>query len=258
MHTTAESQLIKLLSYNIQVGINSVRPHHYVTRGLRHILPSKDRFSNLDEIAQTVSGYDFVALQELDAGSYRTGFVDMTQYLATKAEYPHCYHQLNRNLGKVAQHGNGFLSAYKPQQILEHKLPGTVPGRGGLEVHLGNAEQPLVLIQLHLALGRHSRGQQLDYISELVNRYQYVIVMGDFNSEPQSKEMDKLFCETSLKMPQKDLKTFPSWRPEKHIDHILVTEGIEIIDCRVLSEVNSDHLPVAMDVLVPQQVIGTI
>jgi endonuclease/exonuclease/phosphatase family metal-dependent hydrolase len=48
-----------------------------------------------------------------------------------------------------------------------------------------------------------------------------------------------------------ELKTFPSWRPMRNLDHILVSPGIGIETARVLDYPMSDHLPVSMHVRLP-------
>ncbi len=245
---------LRLLSYNIQVGIASIRPHHYVTRSWRHLLPAATRFDTLDRIARFLRDYDIVALQELDAGSHRTGFIDLTKYLADRAGFPFWYHQLNRDLGPLAQHGNGLLTRYRPTEVVQHKLPGVIPGRGGLVARFGTADNPLMVMLIHLALGRRARDRQLEYICDLVNRYEHVIVMGDMNTAPNSPEMNKLFCTTNLREPEEALHTFPSWRPNRSIDHILVTPGIEVNRCHVLTHAFSDHLPIAMEVNLPEAI----
>lgn len=244
-------QKLRLLSYNVQVGIASVRPHHYVTRSWRHVLPAAQRFDTLDRIARVLHEYDIVALQELDAGSHRTGWVDLTAYLADRAGFPFWHHQLNRDLGPLAQHGNGLLSRFHPAVVEEHKLPGLIPGRGGLMARFGPADHSLVVLLIHLALGRRARQRQIDYLCEVVAAYEHVIVMGDMNTAPDSPEMARLFRNTTLREPTEVLHTFPSWRPNRSIDHILVTPGIEVARCRVLNHSFSDHLPIAMEVNLP-------
>lgn len=246
---------LRLLSYNIQVGIASTRPHHYVTRSWRHLLPASKRFETLDQIAQCISDYDIVALQELDAGSHRTGFIDLTEYLADRAGFPFWYHQLNRDLGRWAQHGNGLLSRYRPSEVIEHKLPGVIPGRGGLVARFGRNDNPLIILLVHLALGRRARERQLEYICDLVNAHEHVIVMGDWNTGAGSPEMAKVFNTTRLREPEEVLHTFPSWRPNRSIDHILVTPGIEVSRCHVLHHTFSDHLPIAMEVKLPEGIM---
>lgn len=247
-----EGRLLRLLSYNVQVGINSSRPLHYLTNAWKHLLPARCRFTNLNRIAELLKGYDIVALQELDAGSHRTRFINMTEYLAASAEFPFWYHQVNRNLGAMAQHGNGLLSRLRPVEVHEHRLPGRIPGRGGIVARFGNREHELAVILIHLALGKRARLSQLDFIAERINEHRHVILMGDMNCEPDSKEMQRLVNCTQLREPTQLASTFPSWQPHRNIDHILVTSGLIVENCRVIKHAYSDHLPVAMDIRLPE------
>jgi len=252
--STAGGHRLRLLSYNIQVGISSSRPHHYVTNSWKHLLRSRCRFDNLDRVAHLVSGYDIVALQEADAGSRRTGYVNLTEYIAERAGFPFWHHQLNRNLGRIAQHGSGLLSRYAPSEVIEHRLPGLIPGRGMLMARYGDRKHPLVVILIHLALSRRARLQQLAYVADVVAQYEHVVVMGDMNCKPCSPEMGYLFRQTRLREPVEELHTFPSWRPNHNIDHILVTPSLEVNRCHVVNHALSDHLPIAMEVAIPEQV----
>lgn len=247
----AAGQRLRLLSYNIQVGIMSVSPHHYLTKSWKHVFPASRRFETLDHIANVLKAHDIVGLQELDAGSHRTNYIDLTEYLANKAHYPFWYHQLNRNLGRIAQHGNGLLSRFHPTEVREHKLPGIIPGRGGLCARFGHGEHSLVVIMLHLALSTRARMRQLSYVAELVNTHRHVVVMGDMNCAPNSPEMSMLFRTTHLREPLEELHTFPSWRPERNIDHILVSSELEVVHCSVLNHAHSDHLPISMEIQLP-------
>ena len=76
---------LKLLSFNIQTGVDTQDFHEYVTKSWKHLLPLKERISNLNRIADLVQSYDIVGLQEVDSGSLRTGFLDQTEYLAHRA-----------------------------------------------------------------------------------------------------------------------------------------------------------------------------
>lgn len=246
---------LKLLSYNIQVGIATHRPHHYVTRSWRHLLPHGRHFHNLDLIADVVKDYDIVGLQEVDAGSLRSSFVNQTEYLAEQGKFKYWYHQMNRNIGHIARHSNGLLSQFGPEEIIEHKLPGRVPGRGAILARFGNAGEPLVVVLLHLALSARARMQQLMYIGEVVSDYKHVVVMGDMNCQPHSAEMAALLEKTGLTAPVADLVTYPSWKPNRKLDHILVSDSIEVKEVRVLTEaMYSDHLPISMEVSIPGKV----
>jgi len=245
---------LRILSYNIQVGITTLRPHHYLTHSWKHVLPHTQRLGNLDRIAHLVSEFDVVALQEVDAGSLRSNYINQTEYLAERAGFPFWYHQVNRNLGHLAQHSNGLLSRYRPSEVSELRLPGLIPGRGAILARFGQSTESLAVFIMHLALSRRARLRQLGYLSELVNRYPHAILMGDMNCRPGSREMDVLFERTRLREPHEEVLTFPSWRPQFHIDHILVTPGLGVHEVRALNHAYSDHLPIAMEIELPDTV----
>ena len=134
------TNILKLLSFNIQVGINTEHFRHYLTRSWQHILPYPNRIATLDRIAGILPEYDLVSLQEADGGSLRSNFINQTEYLAMKGHFPFWYHQLNRNLGKLAQHSNGLLSRYRPLSLENHKLPGLIPGRGAIVARFGTGK----------------------------------------------------------------------------------------------------------------------
>ncbi len=247
------SHRLRLLSYNIQTGIVSDRYRHYFTHSWKHLLPFSKRWTNLDRISQSLRGFDIVGLQEVDSGSLRTGFINQTKYLAERGGFPFWHFQTTRRLGKLAQHSNGLLSRVFPRECLDYKLPG-LPGRGALVARFGSVEEPLVLFILHLSLGQRSRKRQMRYLADLVNGYHHVVVMGDLNCEPNSPEMNLLLDQTELRRPPGVLTTFPSWRPRKDLDHILVTPHIEVERTYLPHWTFSDHLPVAMEIALPSSV----
>ena len=244
---------LSLLSFNIQTGVDTQDFHEYVTKSWKHLLPLKERISNLNRIADLVQSYDLVGLQEVDSGSLRTGFLDQTEYLAHRARFPFWYRQVNRSLGKIAQHSNGVLSRVRPHAVDEHKLPG-LRGRGAMLVELPTNREPILVCIMHLALGKRARRLQLGYISELVKEYSQLVVMGDFNCGTDSRELQELVDSTHLKLPIEDLKTFPSWRPNRKFDHILISDSLKLQKTHVLEHTHSDHLPICVEVELPRGV----
>ncbi len=251
---TASGTRLKLLSYNIQVGIATHRPRHYLTKSWRHILPHSERFSNLDHIANQLRDYDIVGLQEVDAGSLRSNFINLTEYLAEKAGFPFWHHRINRRLGKFAQHATGILSRIRPAKVAEQRLPGLIPGRGFTAALYGHGDESLVVFNIHLALSRRVRFEQLSYLADLINQYPHVVLMGDMNCQPDSPELRYLFRRTRLNEPLDQFHTFPSWQPNRNIDHILVTPELEVHRAQVLKHSFSDHLPISMELSVPDTV----
>lgn len=243
----------RLLSYNIQCGIRTSTFRHYVTGGWKHLLPHSDRLRTLAAIADQVRGYDFVAVQETDAGSLRTGFVGQTEYLARRGSYPWWTERTNRRLGPFAQHAIGALSRATPTAATPLALPGRVPGRGALMLRFGQDPAALVVVALHLALGRNTRRRQLDFVADLIGDMRYAVVMGDFNCPHGAPEMQRFFARTRLVEPVERVNTWPAWRPLRNFDHILVTPGLEVESLSVLETSQSDHLPVALEIRVPSE-----
>lgn len=246
---------LRILSYNLQVGIKTSRPSQYITGSWKHLIPHSQRLTNIDDAVAILGPYDIVGLQETDAGSLRSNYINLTEYLADRAGYPHWYHQVNRNLGHIAQHSNGLISRPRPYEIENIRLPGLIPGRQAILAKYGNEKETLAVFVLHLALGKRARMRQLAMISEQVNHYEHAIVMGDLNCKASSNEMRHLFKQTRLHEPIEELQTFPSWRPEHHIDHILVTSELEVIKAKALKHVCSDHLPIMMEVKLPETLV---
>ena len=242
---------LRLLSYNIQAGIATTRYRHYLTHSWRHVLPCPKRLDNLDRIAALLASFDIVGLQETDGGSLRSGFVNLTEYLALQARFPWWYDQTNRNLGKLAQHSLGILSRYVPNDIAELRFPGRIPGRGALSVRFGVGSDALLVVIAHLALGRRARLRQLGYLAEVIQHARHVVLMGDLNCDANSLEMNWLLARTHLCEPAPGLHTFPSWRPQRRLDYILVSPTLTVRDVQAINLPISDHLPIAMEVELP-------
>jgi endonuclease/exonuclease/phosphatase family metal-dependent hydrolase len=242
---------LRLLSFNIQAGIESRRYRDYVANSWKHLIPHGERQRNLTSIGALLRGFDLVGLQEVDAGSLRSAYIDQSQYLAQQAGYPYWLSQVNRELGLLARHSNGLLSRFKPGSIIEHKLPG-LPGRGAMVVEFPtSAGEPFAVCVLHLALGRRAQRRQLEYLVEIARHYRMIVLMGDFNCGCGSRMLRAAIAAAGLRGLDCELKTFPSWRPERNLDHILVSPELRIRGARVLDYALSDHLPISMEVALP-------
>lgn len=242
---------VRLLSFNIQAGIESRRYRDYVANSWKHLIPHDGRQRNLLSIGTQLQGFDVVGLQEVDSGSIRSAYIDQTQYLAQQAGYPYWLSQINRELGQFARHSNGLLSRIKPQRMTEHKLPG-LPGRGAMVVEFPtNMDEPFAVCVLHLALGRRAQRRQLEYLIEIAREFSMIVLMGDFNCGCDSRMLRAAIAAGGLRGLDCELKTFPSWRPQRNLDHILVSSLLKISSARVLDYALSDHLPISMEVELP-------
>lgn len=245
---------LNLISFNIQVGIQTAGYHHYLTRSWQHMLPHKQRVPTLDRIADILQHFDIAALQEADGGSWRSGFINQVEHLAQQANFPHWYQQTNRDIKPIAKHSNGLLSRLEPSQVEYHKLPGLLPGRGAMVMRLGTTD-PIVIIVLHLALGTKTQAEQLAYIHSLVADARHVIIMGDLNNHAEHLLTKTPLADINFQSVDPLLHTFPSWQPRSGLDHILVSESLQVNKVAVLNAPISDHLPIAMQIELPKGII---
>ncbi|EAN8120528.1 endonuclease/exonuclease/phosphatase family protein [Pseudomonas putida] len=244
-----EDGRLRLLSFNIQVGISTERYRHYLTRSWQHLLPHNGRAGNLQKIGDLLADFDLVALQEADGGSLRSGYVNQVEHLAQLGAFPYWYQQLNRNLGRFAQHSNGVLSRLKPQHLEDHPLPGPA-GRGAILVRFGEGDDALIVVMMHLALGAKTRARQLAYVRELIGGYRHQVLMGDMNTHATDLLEHSPLRDLGLVAPQVEA-TFPSWRPQRCLDHILLSPSLTLERVEVLAQPISDHLPVAVEIRLP-------
>lgn len=243
---------IRLISFNIQVGNSVGRYLHYLTRSWQHLLPHSNRIDNMDRIADVLSHFDIVALQEADGGSLRSGFVNQVKYLAEKGRFNFWHQQLNRDFGLLAQHGNGVLSRIVPMSVDNHVLPSLIPGRGAMFIeYQTNTDDPLMVVMMHLSLSQRAQMNQLAYVKERVESYKHVVVMGDLNCHADRLVESSPLKDSDLLLATDGISTFPSWAPQRGLDHILISDSLRTHAIDVLDHPISDHLPVAIDVSLP-------
>lgn len=249
--TTSGSGVLRVLSCNILAGASVQRYREYFTRSWGAVLPGKYKLGNLDHLARSIAQFDVVGLQEADAGSIRSGFLNQTRYLAETSGMPYWSHQPNRKVSSVSHTANGLISRNAPNEVLDYPLPGRLGGRGVLLARYGEGREALTVAVAHLSLGTQSRARQIDFIAELLQDSPNAVMMGDLNTPPDSPELRNLFARTALAPPVHPAPTFPSWHPQRAIDHILVTSGITIERLWTLPAAFSDHLPLAAELRLP-------
>lgn len=250
--TDAPLTRLRLLSCNILAGGSMGRYSDYVTQSWKQVLPMRGKRGNLDRFAELLADFDLVGLQEADAGSLRSGFLNQTQYLAEAAGFPYWSHQPNRKISQFAASSNGLLTRMEPTEVLDYPLPSRIPGRGALWVRFGEDENALIVVIAHLSLSVAARKKQIEFLGELIGDYANVVLMGDLNCTARSTEMRSLFRHTSLAPPaETSPATFPSWEPTRAIDHIIVSSGMRIENLWTLAHPVSDHLPLAADIRLP-------
>lgn len=252
--TAAAERHLRLLSCNILAGASVQRYSEYVTRSLSAVLPGRSKMDNLDRLAEVLAQFDVIGLQEADAGSLRSGFLNQTRYLAETSGLPFWSHQPNRAMAKLAHSANGLISRLEPHSVMDYPLPSRIPGRGALLAQFGEGDNALAVMIAHLSLSAQARARQLGFIAELLQDFPHAVLMGDLNAEPDSAEMKHLFAKSTLQPPAQSTPTFPSWKPSRALDHILTSPAITLEKTWALPQAFSDHLPLAAEIRLPATV----
>ena len=115
-------------------------------------------------------------------------------------------------------------------------------------MRLPYAGDELVVVMLHLSLGRQSRQRQLAYVAEQVAHERQVIIMGDMNTPMTQLLNDSPLKVLDLQASHQICPTYPAWEPALALDHVLVSSNLVINDYQVLNCRVSDHLPIAVEV----------
>ena len=234
---------MKLLTWNIQAAIATARYSDYLTRAHRQVFHTASKTSTLETIAETIRAADMVCLQEVDLGGRRAGFRCQANAIAEQSGHDHLVIQENRVIRGISRHGNAILSRYPLSKVKDLKLPGRVPGRGCL-IATVNAETRFDVACVHLSLGKKDQAMQLEFLARHLPRNGRWVVMGDFNCGVHGSAIEGFLERMRARFDQPALPTYPSWRPQRSYDHILVGRAMTLSHYQPGPEICSDHLNV--------------
>lgn len=241
------SRPIKALSWNMQAGMGTRRLSDYALRFHENILPA-GKSLRLAQASQKLASFDLVGLQECDLGSWRTGNAHQGRLLAANAFTHHAFHT-TRRISKVAGSGLALLSKFPLVDSQGHALPSRLPGRGALSARVDLPGGQVRVLVVHFSLGWRDQMKQWDWVRRWVDGSPLPsLVMGDFNVGPGCPLFDSVvegWGEPFLAPP-----TFPSWRPSRALDHILV-QGVKASAPEVFDPGVSDHLGMARKIWLP-------
>jgi endonuclease/exonuclease/phosphatase family metal-dependent hydrolase len=194
---------------------------------------------------------DLVALQEVDFGLRRTGYVNQARWLADRLGL----HAIAGGTRRQGRYGNALLTRWPATFVMNHNL--TVwpqPGRACLEVHLGMPKGTLRCYVTHFGLLPQERTVQVErLIDEIITDdagHGHAILMGDFNTVPRSRVSGRLrsrFTDAFDSVGNGRSATFHARLPSVRFDYIYTGTRLTPQSCHVAanpwSERGSDHLP---------------
>lgn len=235
---------VTVMSYNIHHGVGM------------------DDQLNLHRIADVIrdSGAEIVALQEVDRFyGDRSEYKDQAAELAALLGYYYAY-GANLDLGpeegrvKNRQYGTAILSKH-PILRYENKMLSSLEDepRGVLHAVIDLRDVHVDVYNTHLGLDTTSRTVQVQKMMRLTASAQGPkLVMGDFNAEPDSPELQLLLHSglfVNSFQGMRDAYTFPFSRPPEIIDYILTSPTVLHSNQRVIRSDASDHQPIAADLI---------
>ncbi|HET8761121.1 MAG TPA: endonuclease/exonuclease/phosphatase family protein [Nitrospiria bacterium] len=194
---------------------------------------------------------DLVALQEVDFGLRRTGYVNQARWLGDRLGL----HAIAGGTRRQGRYGNALLTRWPATFVMNHNL--TVwpqPGRACLEVHLDTPKGTLRCYVTHLGLLPQERTVQVTrLIEEIITKdaeHAPVVVMGDFNTVSRSRVSGRLrarFTDVFHAVGNGRAATFHARLPGVRFDYIYTSPRLTPLSCHVAaspwSERASDHLP---------------
>lgn len=227
----------KVLTYNIFHGEN----------------PYNKGNSNLADISQLVKSLDpdVVFLQEVDSMTNRTrGFnqdrkIDVAAELGTLSGYTGYFAKaIDYSDGG---YGEGMLIR-KPDNIIRMSLPFPQGGEGRAMIAV-KEKNKLILAGTHLC--HEHEANRLAQIDAIIDYYQKsglpMIISGDFNFTPESKEYKRItehFYDAAV-LGNKVEFTYDAQKPRYRIDFIFLSKNRswKVEDIRTVQSEASDHLP---------------
>ena len=245
--TRKEPCLTRILSYNV------------------HRCVGGDRRLDVGRVADVIGAQapDIVALQEIDVGRARTGWVDQAHRLAERLGMAFRFNAALRI--EQEQYGDAILTTLPERLVKAASLPGhrRIPGleaRGAIWVAIMIDGVELQVINTHLGLVPAEQWRQTEALTGpdwvgAVARNAPLIVAGDFNAGARTRAyrtMTSRLTESRRLAPKRPTAaTFPSAAPMLAIDHLFVSSAI-VVDAIATprdpaSRMASDHLPLVMD-----------
>ncbi|HEY1835819.1 MAG TPA: endonuclease/exonuclease/phosphatase family protein [Candidatus Saccharimonadales bacterium] len=235
---------LKIVSWNIFLGLGYPRSASEQFLSLSG-LGKKDTQANVKKVADEIRQLnpDFISLQELTSGP---GRFDQLSALSKWANLPHHYFAPERTfLGRSS--GNAVLSKLKPHDNHPLALPSNWEKRNCIMTELLAGGQLLTILATHLGahwISKWERLRQVETLCDIIPKIKTpVIITGDLNCEPTSKELRKLISNSKLKSLI-ETPTYPAFKPKNVFDQILVSQEFLVHAAGVLDAKVSDHLPV--------------
>jgi endonuclease/exonuclease/phosphatase family metal-dependent hydrolase len=212
-----------------------------------------DAYGKLDmeTLAQVIENNqpDIVALQEISRGWLISGRVDMLLWLSHRLGMPYVSGPTSD-----AFWGSAILSRYPIIQSQTYELPPRnlflLRGYTYAQIDLGQNRSINIIATHFHHVGEDSdiRFIQSQALVDFWKKQDNTIILGDFNAEPDSQEIGKLFAaglvDSLAAKNDSTVYTYHASNLYQRIDYIWLSADLKVIESFVIDSTASDHRPV--------------
>lgn len=211
---------------------------------------------NLERIARVIEAEnpDVVALQEVDVRRRRTRLQDQAHELAQRLGYHGAFVAAQTLRNGQGEYGNALISRFPLRDCRRVALPRPLrlpaETRCLMQCTVDWPEGPVQVWNTHLGLFSSERRSQIKHLLGCLEEVadQPMVLCGDFNARPKSKELLGLI-QGMTHVPTQ--RTYPGFLPVVQLDHVFHTPQLQVKHCYVprnpLARRASDHLPIVVD-----------
>lgn len=239
---------LRFMTYNIQHGIDYLKQKEQDRTN-----PDAPEAVDLALMAEVIrrQGADIVGLNEINGAGPAPGYTNQAEQLAALLGY-HCYFASAIRFDGENPYGNAILSRFPIMEARTVAVPDPpvrdedayYETRCVLQARFAEAGGFTVLIS-HFGLAKAEARNAVETVRALLREEKTpVVLMGDFNLEPESPILRPIFDEMTdtAQLISQPLKSWPSDEPEQKIDYIFV-RGAKALEADIPAVVASDHRP---------------
>lgn len=227
-----------------------------MTFNIQHALDYKKQIIDFDLFVNAIKKYgaDVCGLNKVRGEGPLADYTDQTNTIGDGLGFNRYFGEAIKVQG-TSPYGNAIVSRFPFRSIETIKIPDpeskigkhSFESRCVIKAVADINEKEICFLVCHMGLNLSEQKNAVETICKLLDEIDIpVILMGDFNTTPESKVLLPLrerMKDTDELNPLKNLATYPSDKPKKKIDYIFY-RGLKFLKTETIEEIFSDHLPI--------------
>lgn len=230
-----------------------------MTFNIQHALDYQKQVIDFDLFINAIKKYgaDVCGLNEVRGEGPVENYTDQTDTISNGLGFNGYFGEAIRVQG-TSPYGNAIVSRYPFKSVETIKIPDPKTKRGKYSFEsrcvikaIADIDgKEVCFLVCHMGLNPSEQKNAVKTICKLLDEFEIpVILMGDFNTTPESKVLKpirRLMKDTDKFNSIKNQGTYPSDKPDVKIDYIFY-RGLKCLQTETIQEIYSDHLPIIAD-----------